>query len=54
MRDYLRANPEEAADYDGLKRRLAESHPQDRLAYIEGKNDFVSALEARALRWARS
>jgi hypothetical protein len=30
-----------------------ERHPQDRLAYIEGKEDYVVALEARALAWAR-
>ena len=54
VRDYLRANPEEAAGYEAIKRRLAERHPQDRLAYIEGKDDFVAALEARALRWART
>jgi hypothetical protein len=27
-------------------------HPQDRLAYIEGKDAYVTALEARAVAWA--
>ena len=54
LRDYLRAQPGEAARYDALKRRLVERQPEDRLAYIEGKHEFVTALEARALEWART
>jgi GrpB-like predicted nucleotidyltransferase (UPF0157 family) len=53
MRDYLRAHGDEAASYEALKRDVAARHPADRLAYIEGKDEFVTALEARALRWAR-
>ena len=49
VRDYLRAHPEEAAGYAALKRELAARHPGDRLAYIEGKEEFVTALERRAL-----
>jgi GrpB-like predicted nucleotidyltransferase (UPF0157 family)/GNAT superfamily N-acetyltransferase len=53
VRDYLRAHDDEAATYAALKRDVASRHPQDRLAYIEGKEQFVTALEARALQWAR-
>jgi GrpB-like predicted nucleotidyltransferase (UPF0157 family) len=53
LRDYLRAHGDEAASYEALKRDVAARHPADRLAYIEGKDEFVTALEARALRWAR-
>jgi GrpB-like predicted nucleotidyltransferase (UPF0157 family) len=53
VRDYLRAHGDEAASYEALKRDVAARHPADRLAYIEGKDEFVTALEARALRWAR-
>jgi GrpB-like predicted nucleotidyltransferase (UPF0157 family) len=49
VRDYLRAHPEEAANYEALKRRLVAAHPGDRLAYIEGKDPFMRALEKRAL-----
>jgi GrpB-like predicted nucleotidyltransferase (UPF0157 family) len=49
VRDYLRAHPDEAAAYAALKREVAERHPQDRIAYIEGKDAYVRALEARAL-----
>jgi GrpB-like predicted nucleotidyltransferase (UPF0157 family) len=53
VRDYLIAHLEEAASYAALKRDVAGRHPQDRLAYIEGKGDYVTRLEARALAWAR-
>jgi GrpB-like predicted nucleotidyltransferase (UPF0157 family) len=53
VRDFLRAHRDEAAKYAALKREVAGRHPQDRLAYIEGKADYVASLEARAVRWAR-
>ena len=52
MRDFLRAHPDEAARYEALKRDVAARHPQDRLAYIDGKDAFVTALERRAVAWA--
>jgi GrpB-like predicted nucleotidyltransferase (UPF0157 family) len=54
VRDYLSARRDEAARYEALKRRLAARNPQDPLAYIEGKEEFVAALEARAVEWARA
>jgi GrpB-like predicted nucleotidyltransferase (UPF0157 family) len=53
LRDYLRAHPDEAAEYGALKRDLVARHPADRLAYIDGKDRYVAALEKRALAWAR-
>jgi GrpB-like predicted nucleotidyltransferase (UPF0157 family) len=53
VRDYLREHPVEAQRYETLKRGLALRAPEDRLAYIEGKQHYVDALEARALAWAR-
>ena len=53
VRDYLRAHPDEAARYEALKRAVAARHPQDRLAYIDGKEAYVTALERRAVAWAR-
>lgn len=52
VRDLLRADPAEAAAYAALKRSVAARHPQDRLAYIAGKAEYVAALESRALAWA--
>jgi hypothetical protein len=53
LRDFLRAHRDEAAGYTAFKRALAARHPQGRLAYIEGKDEYVTQLEARAVRWAR-
>lgn len=53
VRDFLRIHPDEAARYAALKRRLVARHPHDRLAYIEGKDGHITALERRALAWAR-
>ncbi|HEY2055228.1 MAG TPA: GrpB family protein [Solirubrobacterales bacterium] len=51
LRDYLRAHPDEAQRYGEVKRELVALRPGDRLAYIEGKLDYVVALERRALDW---
>jgi GrpB-like predicted nucleotidyltransferase (UPF0157 family) len=53
VRDFLRAHDDEAASYAALKRQAVARHPQDRLAYIEGKDEYVAALEERAVAWAR-
>jgi GrpB-like predicted nucleotidyltransferase (UPF0157 family) len=52
VRDYLRAHPDEVSAYAELKRGLVARAPGDRLAYIEGKEEYVAALELRALAWA--
>jgi GrpB-like predicted nucleotidyltransferase (UPF0157 family) len=52
VRDFLRTHSEEAAAYSALKRQLVARHPQDRLAYIDGKEQFICGLEARAVEWA--
>jgi GrpB-like predicted nucleotidyltransferase (UPF0157 family) len=53
VRDYLREHEIEAARYAALKHELSTRHPQDRLAYIAGKDAYTAQLEARAVRWAR-
>jgi GrpB-like predicted nucleotidyltransferase (UPF0157 family) len=52
VRDYLRAHSDEGNAYAELKRRLVARAPGDRPAYIEGKEEYVAALERRALAWA--
>jgi GrpB-like predicted nucleotidyltransferase (UPF0157 family) len=52
VRDFLRAHPDEAASYEELKRTLVREHPEDRLAYVAGKDGYMIELEARAVRWA--
>ena len=51
LRDYLRAHPDEVARYADLKRALVARAPGDRLAYVDGKDEYVAALERRALAW---
>lgn len=51
FRDFLRAHPAVAQQYGDLKQRLAEAHPHDADAYIDGKDGFVKETEQRALRW---
>jgi GrpB-like predicted nucleotidyltransferase (UPF0157 family) len=54
VRDLLRADPREAARYEAVKRESARLHPEDRLAYMAGKKDYVEDLDRRALRRAKS
>jgi GrpB-like predicted nucleotidyltransferase (UPF0157 family) len=52
VRDFLRARADEAAAYGAFKRDLAARCGGLRTAYVEGKDAYVKALEARALAWA--
>ncbi|WP_292702541.1 GrpB family protein [Microbacterium sp. 69-10] len=42
FRDHLRAHPADRDAYGALKHALAGRHPDDRLAYIDGKADFIT------------
>lgn len=44
LRDYLRAHPDEAAEYGELKHALAERFPDDIDSYIAGKTDFILGI----------
>ena len=50
----MRSHAAVAAQYGGLKRELVRRHPQDRLAYITGKDRYIKELEAQALAISRS
>jgi GrpB-like predicted nucleotidyltransferase (UPF0157 family) len=52
VRDYLRAQPAEAAAYADHKRAVAAAHPDSMDGYVAAKHAFVQALQARALAWA--
>ena len=54
FRDYLRTHPEAVVAYDALKRKLAQRHPHDIVAYMDGKDGLIKQLEAEALVWYRS
>ncbi len=47
FRDRLRADPALAAEYAGLKRRLADRHRDDREAYTDAKGAFIRAALSR-------
>lgn len=51
FRDYMRTHAEPAEQYAALKRKLAEAHPGDIEAYMDGKDSFIKETEARALAW---
>ncbi|MBN1284422.1 MAG: GrpB family protein [Anaerolineae bacterium] len=48
FRDYLRAHPGEAAEYDRLKRRLAAQYGADRAGYTDAKTAYIMDVEAKA------
>ena len=54
FRDYLRAHPEEARAYEGLKRTAAAAHPADTLAYSNAKSGWIGACIDRATEWAKA
>ncbi|MCR3922307.1 MAG: GrpB family protein [Firmicutes bacterium] len=54
VRCYLQQFPEVARLYGALKAKLAKEFPLDRVAYIEGKDHFVTELEKKALKWYRT
>jgi len=48
FRNYLRAHPATAREYEALKRALAARYRDDRAAYNRGKTDFIRSIEAKA------
>ena len=54
FRDYLRAHPNVAAEYEVLKRQLAAEFRLDREAYTQAKTPFINAVTDRALADARA
>jgi len=48
FRDWLREHPDDAATYSTLKRRLAVEHPQDIMAYVDAKTEFIRSIERMA------
>lgn len=51
FRDYLRAHPETAREYQALKLQLASDSPKDRVAYTRGKTRFISTVTEQAKRF---
>jgi GrpB-like predicted nucleotidyltransferase (UPF0157 family) len=53
FRDYLIEHPLIAEEYRGLKLSLASAYPNDRVAYTEGKTEFIMEVTERARRSCR-
>jgi GrpB-like predicted nucleotidyltransferase (UPF0157 family) len=51
FRDYLRAHPNRAAEYGGLKQDLARRYRHDNIAYMRGKDAFIRGVLDDARRW---
>lgn len=54
FRDYLIAHPGDAQAYGQLKQVLADAHPNDIEAYMDGKDAFIQDMQQKALEWWRS
>lgn len=50
FRDYLRAHPQVAHQYEQLKQDLASAHPADRASYTHAKTPFIAGVLERARR----
>jgi putative glutamine amidotransferase len=53
FRDWLRANPDDAAAYERLKRELAERHPRDTYSYASAKTAIIQEILDRAAQTAQ-
>jgi GrpB-like predicted nucleotidyltransferase (UPF0157 family) len=51
FRDYLRAHPDVAREYEAQKIRAAQLQPDDVLLYNDAKNDWIKDTEKLALAW---
>ena len=54
FRDYLRAHPEIAREYEDLKIRLAAEHGNDVLEYADAKTPWIRSVESAAINFYRS
>ncbi len=53
FRDYLVEHPETAKEYQSLKLHLASSYPNDRVAYTDGKTEFIAKVTEQAKHFYR-
>jgi len=51
FRDFLRAHPNEAKEYEGLKYTLAVKFKNNRLAYTDAKTEFIQNTLVKAQEW---
>ncbi len=51
FRDYLRANPDAAREYEKLKEKLAKRFPKQSRNYTAAKSDFILSMDEVARYW---
>jgi GrpB-like predicted nucleotidyltransferase (UPF0157 family) len=51
FRDYLRANPDAAREYENLKEELAKRFPKASGSYTEAKSEFILSMDEVARYW---
>ncbi|MGB2963765.1 MAG: GrpB family protein [Anaerolineales bacterium] len=51
FRDFLRANPEAAREYEKIKEKLAKRFPKASGSYTEAKSDFILSMDEVARYW---
>ncbi len=51
FRDYLRANPEAAREYEKLKEKMAKRFPKQSGDYTAAKSDFILSMDEVARYW---
>ncbi len=51
FRDFLRANPEAAHEYELIKEKLAKRFPKESGNYTEAKSDFILSMDEVARYW---
>jgi GrpB-like predicted nucleotidyltransferase (UPF0157 family) len=51
FRDYMRVHPEEAQRYSDLKQQLAKQYPDNIEGYMDGKDEFIKAIDQKAAVW---
>ncbi len=54
FRDYMMNHQEDAQQYSDLKRELARNYPNDIDSYMDGKNEFIQQMIAKAVKWRES
>lgn len=54
FRDYLRAHPHEAREYEAQRLNAAALHPDDMAGYTDAKGPWIKACEQRAIAWVRA
>ena len=52
FRDYLNSHPDDAKQYEDLKKDLCARYPEDRNSYVKGKEDLIDDILVKANAWS--